>query len=165
MNGVHQKRKRDIDQSLIRRTAKPSLVAAEFLHKRAIHDNVRLRDQGIPLRTMRIDQLLKRPAGVRHDIQPKPMAFPRNGQKFFRLQEWLASGKRDAGEKRILSDLLQDLLGTHERPALKTLRLRIMAARAMMRAPLRKDHEADPRSVRDRFLNKSGNSNHFVFFP
>ena len=75
-----------------------------------------------------------------------------------RLAEGLPAGKRYAAQQRVSCEPAEQLFHRHDRAALKRMRLRVVAARAVVRAALHKHGEAKAGAVDDRVVHNPGNA-------
>lgn len=159
---------RALQVALVFAPAVKEINVPELLYIGAVHKGVQLiqepADGGI-LQAF-LHELLKGVSGERHDIPAPGVHLPGQPEQGLRLQKRLASGKRDAGKKRISAELLKDVFSSSLRSPVQIVGLRILTAGTAKQTALHKDGHAQTGTVDDAFfLNASETQNmcHGIF--
>ena len=139
---------------MIRRAAEAQLQRALRQHKRAVHQHVSLGKQRALFRVAR-KQLFIGIAAICPYVQPERVGGACQLCAGRTLTERFAAAERDAVQQRIAAQLFDDLLRIDFASALKIVRLRVVAARAVMRAALRKYRQPKAGAVYDGIVHDS----------
>ena len=110
-------------------------------------------EKGILFHTDAVQAVGKTPIDLAH--LPASMHAFGHGAQGPGLLERLAAGQCDARQQRIFAHLVKGGLRRKRKAALKTVRLRVVAPFAMVRAPLREQHIPKPRPVHYGFLHNA----------
>ena len=149
-----------IDNALVPRTSELDIQGLFRHDKRTVDEDVREREQFKELRLFgrKLHQAFVRITCKNHEIESTLLDFSSERDKRSRLIHRIATAERYAIEQRVFLDHRDDGFALNKMPPFKIMRLRILTARAIVVAPLRKNSQTDSGTVNKRFRLNSSDS-------
>ena len=156
---------RDVDDPLVGGAAELDVERALGHDERTVNQDVRIGKQVqerrgfVPV----LLQIFERVSRKDYEVQAAVLDFAGKRNERRRLVHRVATAKSDAVEQRVLVNHRKDFVDFDKMPAVEIVRLRILAAGAIVVAALGKDGHADTGTVHERFGLDAGNPQARVF--